>query len=206
MQNLVFLLSLQNAQAKNFGIQTIGVPAYDRVFRKAQQMNKTVTTTERNTRKMKVNFNKAMQLSQKSTYEHGVQELQKRAQNALKLTMRGNVPVITAKSTVPTRIKAGVSALNTVCRTHIKSLRQLSTLPQKSKALQVQVQHFPSAYRAEISENPIAILTHILQFRTISRNLRTIGGLPQRITDVVKRINYQLKTIFQSFGKHWQNQ
>ena len=205
MQIFIFIISLQFAHGKNFGVQTVGIPVYDRVFRKAQQLNKVVTTAEKDTRRVKVNFNKAMQLSKKSTYEHGVKELQQRAQNALTLTMRGNVPVLSAKSAMPTRVKAGVNALNIVLRTHVRTLKDLATLPKRSKELHTRVQKFPSAFRAEMAENPLSVLLHLSQIRTLSRNVQTIGSIPQRATDVIKRINHQLKTIFSGFGQHWKN-
>jgi hypothetical protein len=61
----------------------------------------------------------------------------------------------------------------------------------------------PDRLKAEVASNPLGILLHLRDIRTVSTNVQTIAGLPERTSKIIVRIKNQVQTIASAFGVNW---
>ena len=197
-----FILALgigfQTVQAGTVGIKTVGIKSYDAIFMKAKKIDQTVTQVEKNIKNAKLNFNKAVGLSKKSTYTEGIAKLQKQAGKDISMVFRGQIPTISTTSHVPPKIKKGVQALNNALKNQVQGLKKLSTVPKQTKTLSKEIQN--SIGNLQI---PISTLLNIKKMKTIHNNVRRISKLPSRTKKITQTISNQLRNICKAFGKTW---
>ena len=199
----VFITATSEAQARQVGIQTIGVESYDAIFIKARKIDRTVTKAERNVRQAKLGFNQVMGLTKKSTYVEGIAELQRRAGRSLSMAFRGQTPQISSSKHLPTNVQQGVTALNNVLTNHVGALKKLSKVPKQTIALTKEVRSFSTQFQNGVDQMPLSALTNVQKAKTVRRNVRRMSNIPERTKRIVQRITNQLRNICAAFGKTW---
>ena len=188
---------------KKATVQTIGVQSFDQVFRKAKQMDNKLTKAERQTSRARANFNDALGLKKKSTYQAGLRELVQKAQGKVRMALQGNVPTLTIQEALPTRIKRGVNALNASCKANVNALKTIIALPGDSQDLIQRAQKLPQRFKNEVANNPIKVLTSFREIRTIGSNIKVIKGMPGRARNLIKHIKEDMQKIVGAFNFSW---
>ena len=188
---------------KKATVQTIGVQSFDQVFRKAKQIDNKLTKAERQTKRARANFNDALGLKKKSTYQAGLSELVQKAQGKVQMALQGGVPTLTIQEALPTRIKKGVDALNASCKANVNALKTIIQLPGDSQDLIQRAQKLPQRFKNEVANNPIKILTSVREIRTIGSNLKVIKNMPARARNLIKHIKEDMKKIVNAFNFNW---
>ena len=188
---------------KKATVQTIGVQSFDQVFRKAKQIDNKLTKAERQTKRARANFNDALGLKKKSTYQAGLSELVQKAQGKVRMALQGGVPTLTIQEALPTRIKKGVDALNASCKANVNALKTIIQLPGDSQDLIQRAQKLPQRFKNEVANNPIKILTSVREIRTIGSNLKVIKNMPARARNLIKHIKEDMKKIVNAFNFNW---
>ncbi|MEC8277646.1 MAG: hypothetical protein VXZ96_12975 [Myxococcota bacterium] len=188
---------------KKATVKTIGVQSFDQVFRKAKQIDNKLTKAERQTKRARANFNDALGLKKKSTYQAGLAEIVQKAQGKVRMALQGGVPSLTIQEALPTRIKKGVDALNASCKANVNALKTVIELPADSQALIQRAQQLPQRFKNEVANNPVKILTSIREIRTIGSNIKVIKNMPARARNLIKHIKEDMKKIVNAFNFNW---
>lgn len=188
---------------KKATVQTIGVQSFDQVFRKAKEMDNKLTKAERQTSRARSNFNDALGLKKKSTYQAGLRELVQKAQGKVRMTLQGDVPTLTIQEALPTRIKKGVDALNASCKANVNALRTIIHLPADTQELIQRAQKLPDRFKNEVANNPIKLITSLKEIRTIGGNLKVIKNMPGRARALIQHIKDDMQKIVGAFNFSW---
>ena len=125
------------------------------MFRKAKQIDNKLTKAERQTKRARANFNDALGLKKKSTYQAGLSELVRKAQGKVRMALQGGVPTLTIQEALPTRIKKGVDALNASCKANVNALKTIIQAPGDSQELIQRAQNYLNGSKMRLQTTPL---------------------------------------------------
>lgn len=185
---------------KNVNVELTGVRAFDDVFVRVREIDRRLNKAEKLLRTGRQDLNTALGLKKKSTFTQGIAELRKRADGKLAVVMKGNKPTLQATDAVPTKVQAGIDAVNRLTNNISTSMEELAGVPKEARALVQQAQVFPQRLKQELEADPITTLFKAPKVaKTLKGNLKVTSELPKRSTKVMGRMNDMVTVVRKEF-------
>jgi hypothetical protein len=116
-------------------VQLTGVKSLDKVFKPLKKLDKSITKAQKARRKGAASINTALGLQKGTSLQAAMKHLQREAKGKVRVTMSGGMPQLKASDALPTNIKAGVEACNTVLKSYATATKSLAKAPKQAQKL-----------------------------------------------------------------------
>jgi hypothetical protein len=192
---------------KNSGPQEIemtDIKSFDKVFRSAREIDRKVTSAEKEVDRSQKNLNKALGIKNDEPIGKALAQLNKRADHKISVVMDGTVPKLKATDAVPKNVSDGIDAVNKMTRGFVGSVSDLSGAADEAKKLKTKAQKMPADLRGEMQKDGAGWIELIFKLpktaKTLTGNTAIILSLPGRTTRVVKTMTEVVGSVKSEFS------
>ena len=198
---------LDSAWAKKGASQEVeltDIKSFDKVFRSAREIDRKVTSAEKEVDRSQKNLNKALGIKNDEPISKALAQLNRRADRKITVVMDGSVPKLKATDAVPKNVEDGIDAVNKMTRGFVGSIADLSGAADESKTLKKRAEAMPGNLKDEMKKDGAGWLDLILKLpktaKTLTHNTVIIASLPGRSTRVVKDMTGVVSAVKSEFS------
>ncbi len=185
-------------------VELTDIKSFDKVFRSAREIDRKVTSAEKEVDRSQKNLNKALGIKNDEPIGKALAQLNRRADRKISVVMDGSVPKLKATDAVPKNVEEGIDAVNKMTRGFVGSIADLSGAAEESKTLKKRAQAMPGNLKDEMKKDGAGWLDLIFKLpktaKTLTHNTAVIASLPGRSTRVVKEMTEVVSAVKSEFS------
>lgn len=195
----------KKSKKDDHGVQETGIEAFDSVFVRVGEIDAHLTSADTELKTGKKNLNDALGLQRGTPFADGLDELQKRAEGKLQLTLtKGAAPKLSPTDAVPTNVQSAVDAVNALTSNMTTSLTDLESLAPEIQGLIGETGEMPDRLMSEFSGGSASLLQKLFVLPKTTKALKAdidlTMGLDDRATSLTHRMTDMMNLVTTEFG------
>lgn len=166
-------------------IKLTKIQEFDPTLSKAKDIHTTLEGIENKLHDANKGLAATLSLPETTSIDDALAELQKRANNKIKVAMKGKVPKLEASDAVPEEVQKGIDTVNGLTDDLGASLEQIQGMPAEVTQLINDVKGFPTQLNLDLIKKNNLQPTELPKItKTLGVDLKAVEATPERIQGV----------------------